>query len=161
MQLDELCHEPHIELTIELAAKAADRGDRPCGSLLLAKDEVLRRDTNRVNSGNDIALHPELSLARWAARELPAADRAETVLYTTVEPCSMCATGLAFAGIGGVVFCVSGERYWDVAATAGATVPETHIPCTEVFDRLGEEITVVGPVLENRGIEVVRTAYAD
>lgn len=161
MDLDDVDHEPYIERTIDLAAEAAERGDRPCGSLLVADGTVLRTDTNRVNSGDDVALHPELSLARWAARELGADGRAGTALYTTVEPCSMCASGLAFGGIGAVVFCVSGGRYWDVASAAGATVPDSHIPCAEVFDRLGAAIPTAGPIREDRGVEVVRHAYDD
>lgn len=160
VSLDETDHRPYIEQTITLAAKAAERGDRPCGSLLTRDGNVLRQDTNRVYTDDDLALHPELSLARWANRELPPAARRESIVYTTVEPCSMCATALAFADIGGVVFCVSGERYWELAAESEHTVPESYIPCAEVFEQVSADTQVVASVLEDRGMRTIRDALS-
>jgi len=148
-------HDTHIERTIRMATEAAERGDRPCGSLLVRDGAVLESATNRVYTDDDLALHPELSLARWADRELTADERAETLLYTTVEPCSMCATAIALTELGGVIFCVSGESYWELAAKSHPDVPDAYIPCAEVFERLGRDITVVGSVLESDGIEAI------
>lgn len=160
VSLDDIDHQPYIERTITLATEAAERGDRPCGSLLVRDGDVLAQETNRVHTGDDIALHPELSLARWVSRELPAATRRESVVYTTVEPCSMCATGLAFADVGGIVFCVSGERYWTLAEASDHDVPEDYIPCAEVFERVGADIQVVASVLEDRGVRTIRDAFS-
>ncbi len=149
-------HEPYISKTITMAQAATDRGDRPCGSLLVADDEIIREDTNRVYSDDDLALHPELSLTRWAERELRTDEQAETVLYTTVEPCSMCATAIALTELGSVVFSVSGDEYWSVAADAGYDVPTDYIPCAEVFERLGAETTIVDSVCATEGIETIQ-----
>ena len=146
----------HIRRTIDLAERAAERGDRPCGSLLVHEGTVLREDTNRVYTDDDIALHPELSLLRWADRELSADELSNTTLYTTIEPCSMCATALSMTELDRVVFCVSGEQYWTAAAAAAYDVPEDYIPCSEVIERLGSETTLTGSVLEQRGFEVVK-----
>lgn len=146
----------HIRRTIDLAEHAAERGDRPCGSLLVHQGSVLREDTNRVYTDDDIALHPELSLLRWAGRELSADELRHTTLYTTIEPCSMCATALSMTELDRVVFCVSGERYWTAAAAAGYDVPGDYIPCSEVVGRLGCETTVTESVLEQRGFDAVR-----
>lgn len=148
--------EQYIEQTIQLARQAAERGDRPCGSLLVHDSTVLERDTNRVYSGDDIALHPELSLARWASRELTADEQAETTLYTTVEPCSMCATALALTNLGRVVFCVSGARYWTVASEIHDSVPNDYIPCSEVLGRLGADTAVTESVLEEKGLVTIK-----
>jgi tRNA(Arg) A34 adenosine deaminase TadA len=156
MDVDTLDHGPHIERTIEMAAEAARRGDRPCGSVLVRDDAVLRGETNRVRTDDDIALHPELSLARWAARELSPTKRAESVVYTTVEPCSMCAYAVATVGLGGVVFCVSGANYWETVAAFRESVPDGYLPCAEVIERSGGSVPVVGPVREAEGLDVVR-----
>lgn len=156
MSLDGADHDPYIRRCIGMAETAAERGDRPCGSLLVRDGEVLHEDTNRVYTDDDLALHPELSLARWADRELAPEERAEAVVYTTIEPCSMCATGIALAGLGGVVFCVSGAEYWDLVADSGLDVPTGYIPCAEVLDRLGRDVPVVESVLEEEGLVAIR-----
>lgn len=156
MDVDLLDHGPYIERTIEMAAEAARRGDRPCGSVLVRDDTVLRGETNRVRTGDDIALHPELSLARWAGRELSPTERAESVVYTTVEPCSMCARAIATAGLGGVVFCVSGANYWETVGAFRESVPDGYVPCAEVIERSGGDVPVVGPVREADGLAVIR-----
>ncbi len=153
---DDQPHRRHIRRTIDLARDAAERGDRPCGSLLVNEGTVLKEDTNRVYTDDDIALHPELSLLRWADRELSSEELAHTTLYTTVEPCSMCATALSMTELDRVVFCVSGERYWTAAAAAGYDVPEDYIPCSEVVDRLGCGTTVIESVLEQQGFDAVK-----
>ena len=61
---------------VELAREALDAGDEPFGSLLVDHNgRVLREDRNRVGGGDE-TMHPEFELARWAARNLTADDRA-------------------------------------------------------------------------------------
>ena len=99
---------------------------------------------------DDVTAHPELKLARWAARELTPAERRATTMYTSTEPCPMCAAGVAYADLGGVVYSVSGARLGEIRDG-----PEG-IPCGEVFDRLGRDIPVHGPVLADEGEAVHR-----
>ena len=149
-ELDAFDHEPHVRRAIDLAREAGDRGDGPYGSVLVRDGEVVMEESNRENTDDDIALHPELTLARRAAREFDPDARAETVLYTSTEPCPMCAGGIAIAGLGGVVYSVSAERLADeFGGPAG-------VPCGEIFERRGREIPVVGGVLEADGMALHR-----
>jgi tRNA(Arg) A34 adenosine deaminase TadA len=143
-------HETHVGRAIELAREAGDRGDGPFGTVLVRDDEVVLEARNREVTDDDLAEHPELSLARRAAREFDAATRAEITMYTSTEPCPMCAAGTAYAGLGGVVYSVSGARLGELRdGPAG-------IPCGEVFERLGRDIPVHGPVLAEEGEAVHR-----
>ena len=68
---------PHLRRCVELAAEAVDAGDFPFGSVLVAADgRVLAEDRNRENTMGDATRHPEFELARWAAANMTAADRA-------------------------------------------------------------------------------------
>jgi tRNA(Arg) A34 adenosine deaminase TadA len=138
-----------------MAGQAAKRGDRPCGSLLVVDESICARDTNRVNSDDDIALHPELSLVRQLARRLTETEQQKAVLYTTIEPCSMCATAITYTKLSKVVYSVPGDRYWELAARSHS-VPDDYIGCTEVFDRLGANVDIVGSVLEDEALSVIR-----
>jgi tRNA(Arg) A34 adenosine deaminase TadA len=110
----------HLGRAIELAVAARGAGQRPYGALLVGPGgEVLAEDHNTVLADGDITAHPELKLARWAAQRLePAAARA-TVIYTSCEPCEMCAGAIARAGIGRVVFALSDEQ-WHTLVPSGA-----------------------------------------
>jgi tRNA(Arg) A34 adenosine deaminase TadA len=115
----------HLRRAIELAMAARDAGDQPYGSLLVGPDSaVLAEDRNTVVSQRDISGHPELELARWAARELSADVTRATTLYTSCEPCTMCRSAIARAGLGRVVFALSAEQLHDLIP-AGAVSPDT------------------------------------
>ncbi|MFI7363133.1 nucleoside deaminase [Streptomyces sp. NPDC050149] len=104
-----------LRRAIALAAEARENGNPPFGSLLAAPDgTVLAEDRNTTLTDRDITAHPELKLARWAARELDAATAAATTMYTSCEPCTMCAATIQQAGLRGVVFALSGEQLLDI-----------------------------------------------
>ncbi|MCW2863962.1 MAG: tRNA-specific adenosine deaminase [Actinoallomurus sp.] len=100
-----------LRRVIELAAAARAGGNPPFGSLLVGPDgTVLAEERNTTITDADISAHPELKLARWAARELDPATAAATTMYTSCQPCRMCAGAIERSGLGRVVFALSGEQ---------------------------------------------------
>ncbi|MGH3713817.1 MAG: nucleoside deaminase [Micromonosporaceae bacterium] len=100
-----------LRRAIALAAEGRAAGNAPFGSLLAGPDgEVLAEAYNTVLTDRDITAHPELKLARWAARELDPATAAATTMYTSCQPCVMCTGALARSGLGRVVYALSGEQ---------------------------------------------------
>jgi len=150
VDLDALDHEPFVREAFRLAREAGERGDGPYGSVLVRDGEVVMEESNRVVTDGDIALHPELSLARRAAARLGPGERDESVMYTSTEPCPMCAGGIAIAGLGGVVYSVSGAR------TAELYGGPAGVPCEEIFERRGAGVPVRGAVLEGEGVALHR-----
>jgi tRNA(Arg) A34 adenosine deaminase TadA len=110
--------EQYLRRAIGLALAARAAGQRPYGALLVGPvGEILAEEHNTVLADRDITAHPELKLARWAAQRLnPAAVRSAT-MYTSCQPCEMCAGAIARAGIGRVVFALSDEQ-WQVLTSA-------------------------------------------
>lgn len=103
--------ERFLRRAIELAIEARSDGDPPFGSLLVGPDGVvLAEDRNTVLTDVDITAHPELKLARWAARELAPSVAAETTMYTSCQPCGMCAGAIERSGLALVVFALSNEQ---------------------------------------------------
>ncbi|KUJ67664.1 cytidine deaminase [Streptomyces albus subsp. albus] len=116
-----------LRRAIELAAHAVTLGDAPYGSLLAGPDgAVLAEAHNTVRRDNDISAHPELKLARWAARELDPGAAAHTTMYTSCQPCTMCAGGIIRSGLGRVVYALSTEQLIELNPQSGAwpTVPQ-------------------------------------
>ncbi|MYY06556.1 MULTISPECIES: nucleoside deaminase [unclassified Streptomyces] len=123
-----------LRRAVALAARAVELGDAPYGSLLAGPDgAVIAEAHNTVRRDNDISAHPELKLARWAARELDPDAAARTTMYTSCQPCGMCAGGLARSGLGRVVYALSTEQLIELNPESGAwPVPEQDGPA--LFD---------------------------
>ncbi|MET8837019.1 nucleoside deaminase [Micromonospora sp. NPDC004540] len=103
--------ERHLRRAVELAASARDAGDGPFGSLLVDTDgRVLAEEVNTERTDGDVTAHPELKLARWAARQLTPEAAAVATLYTSCQPCGMCAVAIERAGLGRVVYALSAEQ---------------------------------------------------
>ncbi|WP_344294533.1 nucleoside deaminase [Streptomyces synnematoformans] len=118
--------ERFLRRAVELAAEARAAGNGPFGSLLVGPGgDVLAEDRNTTVVDDDITAHPELKLARWAARELDAGTAAGTTMYTSCEPCGMCAGALVWSGIGRVVYALSAGQLRELrpAPGPGAAVP--------------------------------------
>ncbi|MEU3524183.1 nucleoside deaminase [Streptomyces sp. NPDC038707] len=116
-----------LRRAIGIAAHAVTLGDAPYGSLLAGPDgTVLAEAHNTVRRDNDITAHPELKLARWAARELDPDTAARTTMYTSCQPCGMCHGGIVRSGIGRVVHALSTEQLVALNPSSGAwpTVPQ-------------------------------------
>ncbi|SDY34316.1 Cytidine and deoxycytidylate deaminase zinc-binding region [Amycolatopsis xylanica] len=115
----------HLHRAIELAAAARVNGNPPFGSLLVGpQGDVLAEEQNTSITDSDITAHPELKLARWAARELDPETAAATVMYTSCQPCGMCTGAIERSGLGRVVFALSNEQLMDLKPGGGfAPVP--------------------------------------
>ncbi|NUR87992.1 MAG: nucleoside deaminase [Nonomuraea sp.] len=116
-----LVNDKLLRRAIELAAEARRGGNPPFGSLLAGPDgTVLIEDSNTTITDGDITAHPELKLARWAARELDPEVAASTTMYTSCQPCGMCTGAIERSGLGRVVFALSGEQLEGLKSTPTA-----------------------------------------
>ncbi|MFB7285372.1 nucleoside deaminase [Actinacidiphila glaucinigra] len=117
-----------LRRAVELAAEARASGNPPFGSLLAGPDgSVLAEDRNSSLSDGDITAHPELKLARWAARELDPATAAATTMYTSCQPCGMCAGAIERSGLGRVVYALSADQLTGLKSPA-AKAGFPHVP---------------------------------
>jgi len=123
----------YLERCLELAEQALLAGDEPFGSVLVGADgRVLAEDHNRVSSG-DRTRHPEFELARWAARNLTAAERAASTVYTSGEHCPMCAAAHGWVGLGRIVYASSSAQLSAWLAELGVPPPPVRtLPIREV-----------------------------
>ena len=140
--------EQFLRQAIELAREARAEGNHPFGSLLTIDDKVALTAKNTVFTDRDPTAHAETNLLADAIRRLSPEDIRRSVLYTSCEPCAMCAGKLYWAGIRSVVFALSAEQ---LGAIAGGSFL---VPCTELFARAVEKVTVAGPMLLNEAREV-------
>jgi tRNA(Arg) A34 adenosine deaminase TadA len=136
----------HLATAIEVARRARANGNHPFGAILVIDDEQVLRAENTVITGRDRTGHAEANLVRLAESELEPKWLPLATLYTSTEPCAMCAGAIYWAAIGRVVY---GLAETDLIAMTGDNEqnPTLALPCREVFAR-GQRPTVVeGPLL--------------
>ena len=133
-----------LERAVALAWEARERGDHPFGALLVLPDGGVLEARNSVVTGADPTGHAETNLVRKAGKA-KRANLAGSVLYTSTEPCAMCAGAIYWAGIGRVVFALSEEGLAGLVEEEEG-VPPLRLPSREVFGRGGRAIVVDGPV---------------
>ncbi len=100
-----------MALALEEARAAGTREEVPIGAVVVCGDEVLARAGNRVRGDCDPSAHAELLALRAAARVLGLVRLVDCVLYSTVEPCFMCAGALVHARLRRVVFAVRDPKF--------------------------------------------------
>lgn len=76
---------------LSLARMAKERGDSPVGSILVRNGEIIARGIEGGKTHKDITYHAEIEAIREARTLLNTADLSDCIMYTTHEPCIMCA----------------------------------------------------------------------
>jgi tRNA(adenine34) deaminase len=97
-------HEQYMRRAIELGRRARETGDTPVGALVVRNGEVVAEGIEGVKARLDATAHAEIAAVRAACERLGTLDLGNCALYTTVEPCVMCAWALRLARIG-IVIC--------------------------------------------------------
>jgi tRNA(adenine34) deaminase len=97
---------------IECAFAAANLNEVPIGACLIdERGKLLAIAGNRTITTSDPTAHAEILVLREAAALIGNYRLTETVLYTTIEPCTMCAGALVNARIKRLVFGAHDERF--------------------------------------------------
>ncbi len=97
-------HEEWMRRAITEAGKAQAREEVPIGCVIVRNNKIIARGHNLRESNQDPTGHAELIAIRKAARKLGSWRLLDTVLYVTLEPCTMCMGAIILARIPTVVF---------------------------------------------------------
>jgi tRNA(Arg) A34 adenosine deaminase TadA len=136
----------HLRLAISVARQAREHGNHPFGAVLVDEhNQALLEAENTVVTGRDSTGHAETNLVRLATRDFSPGQLARSTLYSSTEPCAMCAGAIHWGQIGRVVYALSEE---DLYAIVGPTTGHLLLPCREVFAHSQRPIHVFGPVAE-------------
>jgi tRNA(adenine34) deaminase len=93
-----------MEMALEEARASATAGEVPVGAILVHEGKIIARSGNRTIRDCDPTAHAEIVALREASRSLGNYRLASTVLYVTVEPCSMCAGAMIQARVPRLVY---------------------------------------------------------
>ena len=138
-----------LRQTFAVARRAREHGMHPFGALLAGPDgAVLREQENGFMPDHDMTGHAERLLATDAGKRYGPQFLAQCTMYTSAEPCAMCAGAVYWVGIGRVVYGLS-ERRLKTITGDHAENPTLDLPCRTVFGAGQRTVDVIGPLLED------------
>lgn len=109
-------HAQFMEAAIAQARRGAEQGEQPFGAVVVSDGSIVGRAYSKKMSEPDVTAHAETLALRAATRAVGSRDLSGCVLYTTCEPCPMCAGAALNAHIQHLVF---GARVGDLPALEG------------------------------------------
>jgi tRNA(adenine34) deaminase len=132
------------------ARESAANGEVPIGAVLVQEGRILARAGNRSIRDCDPTAHAEIVVLREAARIIGNYRLADTTLYVTIEPCSMCAGAMLQARVPRLVYGAAEPR--------GGAVQS----CFEVLSHpdVNHRVQVTSGVLAADCSEVIQSFFA-
>src|SRR5712692_4921025 len=139
-------HERWMRRALRAAREARTLDEVPVGTCIVSGVELLAVAGNRTRTDRDPTAHAEIIALREAARKVGNYRLGGAVVYSTIEPCAMCAGALIQARVKRLVYGATDER-------AGAVASRFQICDT---DFLNHRIEITSGVLEAECCEVMR-----
>jgi tRNA(adenine34) deaminase len=133
------------------ARAAAAAGEVPIGAVLVHDGKILTRSGNRTIGDCDPTAHAEIIVLREAARLLGNYRLADTTLYVTIEPCTMCAGAIIQARVPRLVYGADDPK--------GGAVRS----CFEILShpRLNHQVEITSGVLATDCAAVIQSFFAE
>jgi tRNA(Arg) A34 adenosine deaminase TadA len=142
-----LDHESFLRRAFDVARRARQHGNHPFGSILVGPDgEVLMEQENGYMPSRDMTGHAERLLATRVCPTYEPAFLARCTLYSSAEPCAMCAGAIYWVGIGRLVYGMSEHDLKHVTGNHPEN-PTLDLPCRTVFAAGQRKVEVIGPLL--------------
>ncbi len=138
----------YLRKAIVWSHAARRRGNRPFGAVVVsAAGEVLAEAYCNTAETGDVTGHAETNAVRALRdRGLPREELAGATIYSSGEPCVMCAGAIFWSGIGRVVFGIDAERL-RMFRGEHADQRDAELSCRDVFRASPHAIECIGPAL--------------
>ncbi|WP_017654488.1 nucleoside deaminase [Fortiea contorta] len=140
----------HQEHFMRLALLEAKKGNAPYGAVIVKNNEVVAVGHNTVNQDSDPSAHAEINVIRSLTAKLKNPSLQGYSIYTTGEPCPMCATACVWAGISEIIYAVSIQ---DLIAIKQAQID---ISCEEIIAKSFRNIKVTKGVLKTECLQLFK-----
>jgi tRNA(Arg) A34 adenosine deaminase TadA len=143
-----------LRQTIALSQASKQRGRHPFAALVAGRDGkvIAEAGNNSMPPEGDPTQHAELVAVAAAAKRLSPTELEACTLYTSAEPCCMCAGAVYWTGVGRVVYALSEHALLGLTGDHPEN-PTFSLPCREVFARGQRTVSVFGPMLEAEAAE--------
>jgi tRNA(adenine34) deaminase len=138
-----------MELALAQARAAAEAGEVPVGAVIVKDGEILAQGQNRNLRDHDPAAHAEIVALRQAAARLGNHRLGGCVIFTTIEPCAMCAGAMIHARVARLVYGASDPK----AGAAGSVLQVVNHP------KLNHQMEVTSGVLAEQCSQILQEFF--
>jgi tRNA(Arg) A34 adenosine deaminase TadA len=133
---------------MRLALEEAKKGDAPYGAVIVKDNEVVAKGYNTVKRDSDPSAHAEINVIRSLTAKIQNPALEGYIIYTTGEPCPMCATACVWTGISEIIYGASIQDLIDVNQS------QINISCEEIIAKSSKNIKVTKGLLREECIEL-------
>jgi len=127
---------------MRIALEEAKQGDAPYGAVIVKDNQVVAAAHNTVKRDSDPSAHAEMNVIRKLTSQIKNPSLAGCTIYTTGEPCPMCATVCVWAGVDEIVYAVSIEDLMKIDQA------QINISCEEIIAKSFRDIKVTKGLLK-------------
>jgi tRNA(adenine34) deaminase len=138
------------EYFMRLALEEAKKGDAPYGAVIVKDEKVVAAAYNTVKRDSDPSAHAEINVIRGLTAKLKNPSLEGYSIYTTGEPCPMCATACVWTGISEIIYGASIEDL--ISLNHG----QINISCEEIIAKSFREIQVTKGILKSECLELFK-----
>ena len=142
--------EQMMRIALEEARASRVEGNKGYGAVVALGNRIIARAHDTATSELDPSLHAELKAIRSAAEALHDGDLTGTVLFSTCEPCPMCASLAVWANVTAIVYGASIEE------TARLGKSRILVGAKEIVDKSPATVEVIGGVLREECLSLYR-----
>jgi guanine deaminase len=136
------------EYFMRFAIEEAKKGDAPYGAVIVKDQVIVAAAHNQVRKNNDPSAHAEVNVIRSLTNQLKNPSLEGYSIYTTGEPCPMCAAACVWTGISEIIYGVSIEDL--ITLNQG----QINISCEEIIAKSFRNIKVIKGVLREECLEL-------
>ena len=138
-----------MAIAINLAARAFSTNEVPVGAIVVLGNKVIGRGYNQSITKVDPTAHAEILALRQAARLVGNYRLTSATLYSTLEPCAMCAGALVWARIRTLVYSAKDPK-------VGAI--DSNINLLNL-DGINHKVSVVSGILEEQSVDLLQQFF--
>jgi tRNA(adenine34) deaminase len=138
-----------MKAALKAAKKARENGEVPVGAVLVKDDEIISTGQNSPITLNDPTAHAEIIALREGGEKLKNYRLIDTILYVTIEPCTMCMGAIMHARVKKLVFGTFDPR----AGAAGSLFDFT------IENKFNHNVEVKSGILESECRELIQDFF--
>lgn len=139
----------YMSEAIKEAKKAFEADEVPVGAVIVHKGKIIARAHNQIKLLKDPTAHAEMIALTAAAAHLACERLLDTTIYTTVEPCSMCAGAMVLGRVKRLVYATEDPK----TGAAGSFINIVN------NKKLNHRISVTGGVLQEESAALLKEFF--
>ncbi|MCH9614042.1 MAG: tRNA-specific adenosine deaminase [Chlamydiia bacterium] len=144
-------HEKYMREAILEAKKAYDKDEVPVGAVVVFQEEIIARGHNQVENLSDPSAHAELLCIKEATKHFNDWRLEGATLYTTLEPCLMCAGAAILARVENIIWGAPDKRHGANGSFLNAFENKHPI----------HEVSIEGGVLEEECAKLLKSFFQE